>query len=561
VTTQIPGVGALLGGDFRIERQLGAGGMGAVYVAEQQSTGRKRALKLMHPSLVSDTKLRERFEQEARVGAKIPSDHVVQVIAAGVDEASGAPFIAMELLEGEDLAATLARQGTLTPEEVGAILEPVCHALGAAHEAAIVHRDLKPENIFLSRAQGAGRSYDVKLLDFGIAKLTAEARTMATSAVGTPLWMAPEQTDPRAKIMPSADVWSLGLLAFAMLTGRSYWRVASEEGVGVQALLREVLFEPLAPASVRAVELGVKVPLPAELDGWFSRCVDRNPAARFPTAKEAWMALVPVLGSKRAPPAELAALATIGQGGGKVEDLGLAATAAVSGDLGMAATMPAPEASRAPVGDSSEVTVGRTAPSAEGKGKSRLRAAPLWIGAIALVGVTLLVIDNMPPKPESSEEQAEARAKARLVMEEMEAKRHEENEHGASTPQVTSPKTVPEITAAPSTSVAPPPPPPPKPPPPKAPPRPFDAAGAQHSLNQVARTAKHICGRMHGPRAFALTVKFGADGKAVSASADPSLQEPGTVLCAKGLVLGARTKPYDPVGGVLGMAAVGIALD
>src|SRR5829696_940531 len=110
--------GTIFGGEFRIVRPLSAGGMGAVYIAEQASTSKLRALKLMHPMLLSDTRLRERFEQEARVGGLIRSDHVVQVISAGVDHQAGVPWIAMELLEGEDLAACLRRRGAFQPGEV-----------------------------------------------------------------------------------------------------------------------------------------------------------------------------------------------------------------------------------------------------------------------------------------------------------------------------------------------------------------------------------------------------------------------------------------------------------
>src|SRR3954447_19206779 len=128
--------------DYRVLQPLAEGGMGAVYVVEQLSTGSRRALKLMHPQLVQDPRLRQRFEQEARVGARIESDHVVQVIAAGVDEETGYPFLVMELLKGEDLGAALAKRGAMSPEETRQIFAQLCHALAAAHVAGIVHRDL-----------------------------------------------------------------------------------------------------------------------------------------------------------------------------------------------------------------------------------------------------------------------------------------------------------------------------------------------------------------------------------------------------------------------------------
>src|SRR5580704_9061611 len=108
-------VGNVFARDYRVERPLSEGGMGALYVVEQLSTGSRRALKLMHPQLVQDARLRQRFEQEARVGARIESDHVVQVLGAGVDEPSGLPFLVMELLNGQDLERAIAERGALPP--------------------------------------------------------------------------------------------------------------------------------------------------------------------------------------------------------------------------------------------------------------------------------------------------------------------------------------------------------------------------------------------------------------------------------------------------------------
>jgi serine/threonine protein kinase/protein-disulfide isomerase len=279
--------GSIFAADFRIERALARGGMGAVYVAHQLSTGRERALKLMHPMLAEDLGMRRRFEQEAKIGARIRSNHIVEVIGAGIDEATGVPWLAMELLEGEDLAAYVARRGALPAVEVEQILGQLCHALGAAHAVNVVHRDLKPENVFLSRAHQQGAPTIVKLLDLGIAKLVADAHPRDTAAVGTPLWMAPEQTG--GTVGPQADVWAIGLLAFFMLTGRCYWRGAGNDGeqTSVMKVLREVVVDPLDPASVRATNLGCIAELPAGFDAWFTRCVAREPSERFADAVQA----------------------------------------------------------------------------------------------------------------------------------------------------------------------------------------------------------------------------------------------------------------------------------
>jgi formylglycine-generating enzyme required for sulfatase activity/tRNA A-37 threonylcarbamoyl transferase component Bud32 len=291
--------GTVLGGDFRIVRALGAGGMGAVYVAEQLSTGRNRAFKVMQPQLAADPIFRRRFEQEARIGGLIRSDHIVEVIAAGVDAQAGVPWLAMELLSGEGLADR-AERGPCPSHEAGEILGQLCHGLAAAHDVPVVHRDLKPENIFLAESRVRGMPYLVKILDLGIARLLVEARTTATAAIGTPLWMAPEQADASNLIGPHTDVWSLGLIAFFLLTGKNYWLGANCEEASIATLLKEVYVDPLALASDRARALGAPVALPRAFDAWFETCVVRAPLARFAHARQAWDALQPILSGTEA---------------------------------------------------------------------------------------------------------------------------------------------------------------------------------------------------------------------------------------------------------------------
>ncbi len=271
--------------------------MGSVYLAEQISTGKARAVKLMHPALVSDDELRRRFEQEARIGARIASDHVVEVQAAGVDAASGAPFIVMERLEGETLHERLARTGLLPFHELRPIFEQLCHAVAAAHAAGIVHRDLKPENVFLAQTRRAsGPSLSVKVLDFGIAKLVAEVGARGTTAaMGSPLWMAPEQTEP-GSITPAADVWSLGLIAFYALTGNHFWRAARDSGATVSQLFRELVLDDIPPASVRADERASRALLPEGFDAWFGRCVCRAPAERYAHGGACWQGMRALFG-------------------------------------------------------------------------------------------------------------------------------------------------------------------------------------------------------------------------------------------------------------------------
>ncbi|MFO0619351.1 MAG: serine/threonine-protein kinase [Polyangiaceae bacterium] len=298
-----PAPGSLFAGDYKIVKALSRGGMGTLYIAEQMSTGRKRALKLMMPELVADPKMQKRFEQEARISAHIASDHVVEVIGAGIDAETRMPWIAMELLQGEDLSDYTDRVGHLPPAEVLDIFAQLCHALGAAHAGGIVHRDLKLANIFLANAKRVGVRYEIKVLDFGIAKMTMEAtKHNPTQALGTPLWMAPEQASIGAQITPASDVWSLGLIAFRLLTGKLYWLTANSPRPQVFAMMRELLMQPLESASERAAKYQVGALVPRGFDEWFGRCLQRASTDRFRDAAEAYRALEPVLSVRHAPP-------------------------------------------------------------------------------------------------------------------------------------------------------------------------------------------------------------------------------------------------------------------
>ncbi len=273
--------GTVIGRDFRVVQHLASGAMGAVYVVEQLSTGKQRALKVMSIDLANNDRARERFVLEARVGAKVDSDHVVEVVTAGFDEGTGAPYLVMELLRGEELADKVYREGRLPLPMVAEILRQAGHALEQAHAQGIVHRDLKPENLFIAESRRDGVPFTVKILDFGIAKLVAERTSEGTQPVGTPLFMAPEQTDRRGLIGPPTDVWPLGLIAYLLLTGQHYWLGADQ---GITTLLREVVMEPLAPPSERAAAQGLSGLLPVGFDDWFMRCVNRDPRQRWPEA-------------------------------------------------------------------------------------------------------------------------------------------------------------------------------------------------------------------------------------------------------------------------------------
>jgi len=284
--------GTVIVGRYRVERLIGSGGMGAVYEVEHLHTGQRLALKVL--TMQHQGAAVERFKREARAASRIQSDHVVRVTDADVaPELGGAPFLVMELLDGADLEHATAG-GAASHEDVVMWLRQVARALSKAHEAGIVHRDLKPENLFLTRREDG--SPLVKVLDFGIAKLTAESGVLTRSDqfLGTPAYMAPEQAESQgAPVTAASDLYAIGLIAFRLLVGRSYWRPGS-----LAQMLAQILVEPMPLASERGSTLG-----PA-FDAWFARACARDSSKRFGAAIDQVEALAGALGlpeEKRAP--------------------------------------------------------------------------------------------------------------------------------------------------------------------------------------------------------------------------------------------------------------------
>jgi serine/threonine protein kinase len=282
----------IFAGRYRILRPLARGGMGAVFEAEHTGTERRVALKVLLPSVAGTAGTREKFQQEAKISARVGSEHIVEVLDAGFDEPSGSLFLAMELLAGQTLAELIQSRAGLPPEEVIALLTQVAAGLDAAHGyrdargalQPIIHRDLKPENIFVCRRKDG--SSVAKILDFGIAKVLSDSTHASREVRGTPLYMAFEQVMAGA-LSPQTDVWALGLITYHALTGRRYWRSAEIPDSDIQALFAEILSLPLDPPSVRLRELGVTRELPAAFDSWLLRCLDRDPRRRFSSAGNA----------------------------------------------------------------------------------------------------------------------------------------------------------------------------------------------------------------------------------------------------------------------------------
>ncbi|WP_437901029.1 protein kinase domain-containing protein [Sorangium sp. So ce124] len=290
--------GMLFAGRYRVVRGIASGAMGAVYEVLHIETERRRALKVMHSHLADNPDFQARFKLEARVAARIQSDHIVEVFDAGIDAETGKPFLVMELLRGTLLDARLRHAGRLPPEEAVAFLRQTAVALDKTHAAGVVHRDLKPANLFLAETDdGAPR---IKVLDFGIAKLVVETATdsAATAVLGTPLYMAPEQFSGES-VSRAADIFALGMIAYTLLVGKAYWLNDRRKYDNALAFAALAVHGPQESASARADAEGVK--LPPAFDAWFTKVTARAPEARFATASAAVEALAEVFDLPAAP--------------------------------------------------------------------------------------------------------------------------------------------------------------------------------------------------------------------------------------------------------------------
>jgi len=282
-----PAPGDVIGGKYRIVRLIGDGGMGTVYEAHHEFLETSVALKFLHTELAQRAGLGSRFLQEARVSARIRSPHVTHV--TDVDQtADGSPYLVMELLHGEPLQQAMDRRGKLPPEQAVDFALQILSGLESAHAIGVVHRDLKPDNVFIVPATGGPL---LKLIDFGIAKLRASTEfqkglTRAGVIMGTPEYMAPEQLFAAENVDHRADLYSLGVILFEMLSGRR-----PADGEDVEAIVASVVsgnvrhlasLEPgLAPGLIAIVERALKP--------------DRD--SRFGSALEMRLALAPFAGA------------------------------------------------------------------------------------------------------------------------------------------------------------------------------------------------------------------------------------------------------------------------
>jgi serine/threonine-protein kinase len=268
------GQGSTVAGKYRLERLIGRGGMGSVWAARHLQLDTLVAVKFIDS--VSDTKdARVRFEREARSAAQLRSPHVVQILDHGIDD-DERPYIAMELLEGEDLGERLRRTPKISLQATATIVTQAAKALRRAHDGGVIHRDLKPGNIFLARFD---EDEVVKLLDFGVAKLRynelAPGVQMTQTGVifGSPSYMSPEQARGNRVIDHRTDLWSLAVIVFRCITGTKPFEAGS-----IGDLVIKLCIDPLPMPTKIAPEL------PPEMDRFFERAFARDPEQRFQSA-------------------------------------------------------------------------------------------------------------------------------------------------------------------------------------------------------------------------------------------------------------------------------------
>jgi eukaryotic-like serine/threonine-protein kinase len=277
--------GRVLAGKYRIERVLGRGGMGVVVAAHHIQLDEKVAIKFLLPEAVSNAEVVGRFVREARAAVRIKSEHVARVTDVGTLE-GGEPYMVMEYLEGSDLAGWLQQRGALPVEQAVEFVIQACEAIAEAHALGIVHRDLKPANLFVVRR--ADGLWSVKVLDFGISKVTAPAGsgsdanfTRTAAVMGSPLYMPPEQMAASKLVDARADIWALGVILYELIAGQ-----APFAGDTLPEVCMKIALE--APRPIGNFRPGV----PQALQAVISRCLEKDRERRYSNVAELAHALL-----------------------------------------------------------------------------------------------------------------------------------------------------------------------------------------------------------------------------------------------------------------------------
>jgi serine/threonine-protein kinase len=289
-------VGTLLGGKYELRRVVGVGGMGAVYEARNAWTGRRVAIKVLHPELARRKEVLARFIQEAQAATRIAHPGVVEVLDLGQDVGDGAFYLVQEFLEGADLRTLMDESGPMSARRAVELMAPVMAALAAAHARGVVHRDVKPENVVVTR--GPDGAVAPKLIDFGVSKLIDRApaelgRTTPGTTLGTPYYMSPEQCRGEAGLDGRSDVWGVGAVLYEMLAGSLPFEAPSYAGLVVK-----IVTEAPAPLATLAPDV------PPALAALVHLALTADPDARIPSM-EAFLEAVrrcPLDGPSLAPP-------------------------------------------------------------------------------------------------------------------------------------------------------------------------------------------------------------------------------------------------------------------
>lgn len=376
--------GTTVDSKYKIVRELGQGGMGAVYEAQHLGTGRRVALKVIVPTaLVTGGDMIARFQREARASGAIDSQHVVQVLDTGVDRVTESPYLVMEYLTGEDLQQVIRRIGALPVEVVLRIIAQACNGLTRAHEQGIVHRDIKAANIFVARRE-AGELM-VKILDFGIAKVRADPMsstgnqsiTRTGALLGSPLYMSPEQVLGAKDIDPRADVFSLGVTMYEALCGYTPNHECETVGMLVVAI-----------CGGRGKPLLERAPsLPRDVVAIVEKALAIDPAARFQSTAEMRAAVTALLPRGTDPKLDESML-----GPGAIQTRSTPPLAQTPQGLTVPLVDPArPGSARpsAPVSESPPAAVAATATSFTESASLPLRKTPRWLLAVPVLGLLL----------------------------------------------------------------------------------------------------------------------------------------------------------------------------
>jgi serine/threonine-protein kinase len=391
----VPGVGDTIAGKYKITKLLGKGGMGVVYLARHEMLRQNVAIKMVLPEVAQDPVFVARFMNEARASAGIRNEHVAQVLDVAMFD-NGAPYMVLEYLDGKDLSDVLPEaEGNLPIETaVDWILEAL-EAVAQAHALGIVHRDLKPSNLFLAKRQDG--SSVIKVLDFGISKATNPADIKEDAAVtstqtllGSPAYMSPEQIRSSKHVDARADIWSMGVILYKLLT-----KAEPFVGDNFGALFAAIFSDEVLRVRQHRPEV------PEALDDVVFRCLARERERRYQNVGELARALAPFASAEGRSSIERVrrTLAAAGVTSGDAPPpaaLSPAAVTAIEGGKGRAADVtPAPDSSAAAAVSAKVETVMNTAVSAgqaPPKGKSRtplIAVAVVVIGGAAIGGIMM----------------------------------------------------------------------------------------------------------------------------------------------------------------------------